>query len=155
MSQRFYLDTSVYGGYYDEEFQQFTRILFSEIKSERVTILFSDVIGGELERAPKRIQDFVKSIESKTTEFLEVDDEAVRLAQLYIEEGVVGQTSFDDCLHIALATIHNADVLISWNFKHIVNIYRIRGYNSINLKLGYKTLEIRSPKEMVRHGNRD
>ncbi len=155
MSQRFYLDTSVYGGYYDEEFRTFTRILFSEIKREKATILFSDVIGGELERAPSRIREFVQSLESKSTEFLEVDDEAIGLAQSYIKEGVVGQTSFDDCLHIALATIHNADVLISWNFKHIVNIYRIRGYNSINLKLGYKTLEIRSPKEMIRYGNQD
>lgn len=62
---------------------------------------------------------------------------------------VVGQTSFDDCVHIALATIHKADILVSWNFKHIVNVYRIRGYNSVNLKLGYSTIEIRSPKDII------
>lgn len=65
----------------------------------------------------------------------------------YINEKVVGQTSFADCLHIAIATINRADFLISWNFKHIVNIQRIRGYNSINIKKGYKQLEIRSPRE--------
>ena len=64
-------------------------------------------------------------------------------------ENVVGKTSFADCLHIALATIHRVDLLVSWNFKHIVNITRIRGYNSVNLKKGYQTLEIRSPKEII------
>jgi hypothetical protein len=66
---------------------------------------------------------------------------------------VVGETSFDDCVHIALATIHKADILVSWNFKHIVNIYRIRGYNSINIRQGYATLEIRSPKDVIEYGN--
>lgn len=63
--------------------------------------------------------------------------------------------SFDDCLHIALATIHKVDILVSWNFKHIVNVYRIRGYNSVNLSLGYSTLEIRSPKDVISYENED
>lgn len=71
------------------------------------------------------------------------------MATQYIAEGVVGQTSLADCLHIALATINRADYLISWNFKHIVNVQRIRGYNSINIKNGYKELEIRSPRDFV------
>ena len=71
----------------------------------------------------------------------------------YIEEKVVGQTSFADCLHIALATINRADYLISWNFKHIVNVQRIRGYNSINIRRGYKELEIRSPRDFVVYDN--
>jgi tryptophan 2,3-dioxygenase len=77
------------------------------------------------------------------TEFLEANDEAVELATQYLSEKVVGPTSFADCLHIALATIDHADYLISWNFKHIVNVQRIRGYNAINIKNGYKELEIR------------
>jgi len=72
------------------------------------------------------------------------------LAKSYIEEKVVGKTSFADCVHIALATIYKVDYLISWNFKHIVNMERIRGYNSINLKLGYSILEIRSPREFLK-----
>ena len=73
----------------------------------------------------------------------------MELATQYIVEKVVGQTSFADCLHIALATINRADYLISWNFKHIVNVLRIRGYNSINIKNGYKELEIRSPRDFM------
>jgi hypothetical protein len=76
-----------------------------------------------------------------------VNEEAVDLANAYIAENVVGKTSYADCLHIALATIHHADFLVSWNFKHIVNMQRIRGYNFVNTKNGYKHLEIRSPRE--------
>ena len=86
-------------------------------------------------------------------EFVEVVDETVELASTYINEKVVGKTSFDDCLHIALATIHKADYLISWNFKHIVNVERIRGYNSVNIKLGYSTIDIRSPREFMKYEN--
>jgi len=85
----------------------------------------------------------------ENTEFMETNDEAVELATQYIAEKVVGQTSFADCLHIAIATINRADYLISWNFKHIVNVQRIRGYNAINIKSGYKELEIRSPRDFM------
>lgn len=83
--------------------------------------------------------------------FLNITDEAINLANMYIKEKVVGQTSFADCLHIALATINYADLLISWNFKHIVNIFRIRSYNSVNIKNGYRQLEIRSPRELINY----
>ena len=75
------------------------------------------------------------------------------MATKYIAEKVVGQTSYADCLHIAIATINRADFLVSWNFKHIVNVQRISGYNSINIKNGYKQLEIRSPREFEKYEN--
>ena len=93
----------------------------------------------------------MKSIKVDNTEFIETTAKAIDLATEYITEKVVGQTSFADCLHIALATINRADFLISWNFKHIVNIQRIRGYNAINIKSGYKQLEIRSPREFRKY----
>ena len=73
------------------------------------------------------------------------------LATKYIAENVVGKTSFDDCVHIAAATICKVDILVSWNFKHIVNVFRIRGYNSINIRCNYQALEIRSPKEILEY----
>ncbi len=94
-------------------------------------------------------KELVRNLKIENTEFIEANDEAVELATQYIIERVVGQTSFADCLHIALATINRADYLISWNFKHIVNVQRIRGYNSINIKNGYKELEIRSPRDFM------
>lgn len=97
------------------------------------------------------MRELVKHLKIQNTEFLEVTDEAVDLATEYIAEKVVGQTSYADCLHIAIATINRADFLISWNFKHIVNVERIRGYNAINIKNGYKQLEIRSPRDFVKY----
>ena len=102
---------------------------------------------NELESAPESVKELVKSLRADLTEFIETTDEAIDLATEYITEKVFGQTSYADCLHIALATINRVDFLVSWNFKHIVNIERIRGYNSINIKNGFKQLEIRSPRE--------
>ena len=86
-------------------------------------------------------------------EKVEINDDVLALATKYVEEKVVGETSFDDCIHIATATVYRADILVSWNFRHIVNVYRIRGYNSINLRMNYPYLEIRSPKEIVDYEN--
>ncbi|MCG8384478.1 MAG: hypothetical protein MJA30_02975 [Cytophagales bacterium] len=97
-----------------------------------VTGLFNDILGGK-------------------TLYANVTTEVEELAETYINEKVVGQTSYADCTHIALATINKADILASWNFRHIVNIDRIRGYNSVNMKLGYPILEIRTPKEINRY----
>ena len=125
--------------------------LFDRIYSGEYVVLYSTVTQEELENAPEKIKDLVKKIKVEQTEFIETTDEAIDLASEYILEKVVGKTSFADCLHIALATINRADFLISWNFKHIVNIERIRGYNSINIKNGYKQLEIRSPREFSKY----
>jgi len=149
MKQRLYIDTSVFGGYFDEEFSDFTIPLFDRFRKAEFTLLFSTVTEDELIPAPQNVKELVKNIKIINTEFLDTTDEAVDLATQYISEKVVGQTSFADCLHIAIATINRADYLISWNFKHIVNVDRIRGYNSINIKNGYKQLEIRSPRDFM------
>lgn len=146
---RLYVDTSVFGGYFDEEFSEFSIPLFEKLIAGEFNLLFSTVTLDELENAPERVRALVKKLKVSNTEFLETISEAVDLAMEYICEGVVGESSFADCLHIALATIYGADYLISWNFKHIVNVQRIRGYNAINLKNGYKLLEIRSPKDFL------
>ena len=151
MKQRIYIDTSVFGGYFDEEFSEHTIPLFDRLKNNEFTLLFSSVTQDELENAPDKVKELVKSIKTDSTEFLDTTDEAVDLATEYITEKVVGQTSYADCLHIALATINRADFLVSWNFKHIVNMQRIRGYNSINIKNGYRQIEIRSPREFEKY----
>lgn len=109
MKQRLYLDTSVFGGYFDIEFAQFTVPLFEKLNQRRFTLLFSTVTESELEHAPESIKKFVLSIKTDQTEFLQLNDEAVNLATEYITEKVVGPTSYADCLHIALATICKAD----------------------------------------------
>ena len=151
MQQRIYIDTSVFGGYYDVEFAEFTIPLFDRIQKGEFKLLFSTVTQDELENAPLSVRELVRHLKIEQTEFLETTEDIIDLATEYITEKVVGKISYADCLHIALATINRADFLISWNFKHIVNVERIRGYNSINVKNGYKQLEIRSPRELIKY----
>ena len=147
-----YIDTSVIGGFFDIEFQEETKSLFNEINSEKYEVIFSAVTSDELLNAPLPVRELIKTIPQNCIKQVELSEEAVKLADAYIEEKVVGKTSREDCFHIALATIHKADILVSWNFKHIVNVFRIRGYNSVNLKYGYPQIDIRSPKEIITNG---
>lgn len=153
MTQRFYFDTSVFGGMYDTEFEKETILLFEKVSLGQITCVYSNLTESELAKAPEHVKDFFQNLKDEHTEVVSVTPEGLQLAQTYISENVVGQTSLDDCIHIATATINKVDVLVSWNFKHIVNVYRIRGYNSVNLRLGYSTLDIRSPKEIVGNEN--
>jgi predicted nucleic acid-binding protein len=147
--QRFYFDTSVFGGVFDKEFEEATLQLFERVKVGQVICLFSDLTETELLNAPENVKQNFKSLAKENIERVVVTDEVLTLAAKYVTEKVVGQTSFDDCIHIATATIYKADILVSWNFKHIVNLYRIRGYNSVNIRSNYQSLEIRSPKEIL------
>lgn len=151
MKQRLYLDTSVFGGYFDEEFSLHTIPLFERIENYEFVGLYSEITIEELEYAPEKVRNLQSKFDSINSEFLVLSEEMIDLARTYISENVVGKTSFADCLHIAIATVNHADFLVSWNFKHIVNIQRIRGYNSVNVKLGYKQLEIRSPREFIKY----
>ncbi|TDG37350.1 PIN domain-containing protein [Pedobacter changchengzhani] len=149
MIQRFYFDTSVFGGVFDIEFEEETLLLFERVKLGQIKCVYSNLTEAELENAPERIRNYFNELKPEQLEKVFVTEEAFKLAQTYIDEKVIGETSFDDCLHIATATLNKVDILVSWNFKHIVNVYRIRGYNSINLRLGYLNLNIHSPKEIV------
>jgi predicted nucleic acid-binding protein len=145
---KIYIDTSVIGGYFDPEFKNESKALFKKFQDKEFNLVISDLTQSELTRAPKNVKDLINNLNLRP-EIVSISPEAITLAQGYINENVVGQTSMDDCLHIALATINKIDILVSWNFKHIVNIRRIRGYNAINILNGYPTLEIRSPKDII------
>ena len=153
MIQRFYFDTSVFGGLYDTEFEKETTILFEKVALGQIICVYSNLTESELSKAPQPVKDFFRNLKDSQKEVISVTPEALQLAQTYINENVVGQTSLDDCIHIATATLSKVDILVSWNFKHIVNVYRIRGYNSVNLRLGYSTIDIRSPNEITGNEN--
>ena len=144
-----YLDTSVFGGYFESEFEEWTVPLFGQLEQGKHRLLFSDIIDRELIDAPPRVRALAAKTVARRTTMLIADQASIDLANLYLREKVVGKSSFADCMHIALATLHGADVLVSWNFKHIVNVERILGYNAINARLGHRTLDIRSPREIV------
>ena len=148
MKQRVYIDTSVVGGYFDEEFLEDTFIFIELVRNGEITIIVSDILEAELLRAPDFVKVLLQNIDKKNIEIVRLSPDSIELADKYIEAKVVGKTSRADCQHIAIATICNADVLVSWNFKHIVNLDRIRGYNGINYQFGHKLIEIRTPKEI-------
>ena len=147
---RVYIDTSVIGGYFDDEFSNDTKLLFNEILKGDYHIVISDLTEKELNKAPENVKFLLIDL-NIDYELVLVTQECIDLALEYIKEKVVRETSLDDCIHIATAIINRIDILLSWNFKHIVNIQRIRGYNSINIKNGYPTLEIRSPKDLINY----
>ncbi len=153
MSQRIYIDTSVVGGFFDEEYKIPTQLLFKRLEKNEIKFVISDLLELELIQAPKQVSELLLKYPGDRFERIELTEETMALANRYITEGVVGRTSLEDCRHIALATINKVDALASWNFKHIVNLDRIKGYNSVNLKLGYATIEIRTPQELVSYGD--
>ena len=153
MKQRIYIDTSVVGGYFDKEFKEATKALFDRLENNEIIFVVSDLLDLELINAPEKVRNLLQKYPTDKFERVELNEQSVKLADEYIKDKVVGKTSLEDCRHIALATIHKVDVLASWNFKHIVNLDRIKGYNSTNLKLGYQMVEIRSPKDLINYGN--
>lgn len=145
---RIYLDTSVFGGYFDKEFQIFSKKLFARIQKGEFIIIISDVVNAELSRAPTEVKDLAKSV-LPYTELAEITAAAIDLQHAYIEAGVVTKKSLNDALHVAIATTSAVDAIVSWNFKHIVKLDRIKGYNDINILNGYQKLTIISPTEVA------
>lgn len=123
------------------------------VRQGQIICVYSDLTLAELQNAPAKVRNHFLDLPASFMEKIEITEEAMKLADQYLLEKVVGPTSLDDCRHIAMATLSKVDYLISWNFKHIVNVFRIRGYNAINLKEGFIQLDIRSPKEIVNYGN--
>ena len=148
MKQRIYVDTSVIGGCLDPEFDVPSLRLVERFKLGEAAIVLSELTLLELVDAPQKVRDVLNEIPEAHREYLDLTAEAKELADRYLTEGVIGPGKRIDAQHIAIATISRVDVLVSWNFRHIVNLARIRGYNSVNLRQGYHVIEIRSPLEV-------
>jgi hypothetical protein len=150
MKQRVYIDTSVIGGCFDTEFEKWSNDLFDDFKTGKRIAVISDITIDELSDAPQKVQDNFNSIPDRFLEIIISDDESKNLANLYLIEGAVSKKYYEDALHIAIATINQVNVLASWNFKHIVNLEKIRLYNAVNMKNGFSILEIRTPREIIK-----
>jgi predicted nucleic acid-binding protein len=150
-----YIDTSVVGGYFDDEFEADTKLFFQRIFNKDFLVYFSEISEAELSLAPQFVRDLKEKIPIDCYRLLELNEESKKLAETYIEEKILGKACLDDAYHIAIATVNRLDVLVSWNFKHIVNYDKIKLFNSINLKFGYPMIDIRSPKEFINYENKD
>ena len=149
MKQRIYIDTSVIGGCEDEEFSKWSIQLFKDFRQGLRIAVVSDLTRRELEGAPESVKRILSSLPDTNVENVFLTEEAELVAQNYIDDGVVTAKHIADAQHIAIASVERVDVLVSWNFQHIVNLDRIHAFNSVNLKLGYLILEIRSPREVI------
>ncbi|WP_145670807.1 PIN domain-containing protein [Chitinophaga polysaccharea] len=110
----------------------------------------SDIVMMELDPAKDEVKAKLTEIPNRYKIEIKGHPKAIKLAETYIAEGALSNKCYNDALHIALATLHGADILASWNFKHIVNLDRIKLYNSINLRMGYRIIEIRTPREILK-----
>ena len=146
---RVYIDTSVIGGCIDEEFAEASNALLQQARRGEILLLASSLLVDELVDAPPQVQQVLLDLPESSIARVELDEEADRLARAYVEAGVLGEASLDDARHVAIACVHDADVIVSWNFQHIVQYRRIRGFNAVNLREGYKSIDIRSPREVV------
>ena len=151
MKPRIYIDTSVIGGYYDNEFSLHTIKFFDRIIKKDFDVFFSEVNETELSLAPEKIRELKNYIPKDCYFYLKLDDESKFLAESYINENALGKASTNDAYHIAISSVNRLDCLVSWNFKHIVNFNKIKLFNSINLKFGYPTIDIRTPLEFLKY----
>ena len=144
---RVYIENSVIGGYFDDEFAEATKKLFDKFRNGEYLAIISNHTYGELDNgAPENVKS---NLETISYEKIDVTETMLDLTQKYMDEKIVSESYKSDALHIAIATVTGVDVLVSWNFKHIVNLNRIKLFNSVNLKEGYRLLEIRTPLEVI------
>jgi hypothetical protein len=146
---RVYADTSVFGGCFDPEFEAASTAFFREVAAGRFKLLVGEMTGRELGGAPENVRKVLREIAPEKLEAVAPCEEIARLRDAYIAAGVLGAGSLADAEHVAAASVAEADILVSWNFKHIVHFDKIAGFQAVNLVHGYKPLRIYSPREVV------
>ena len=148
---RIYLDTSVIGGCHDIEFAPWSNGLMKDFRLKNYHPVLSQLTFYEISKAPKKVHDTLKVLLVLEPEILEIKEEALLLAEEYINRKILTPKFRDDALHIALASLANVDVLVSWNFRHIVHYDKIRLFNAVNIENGLKTIDIYSPREVTNY----
>jgi hypothetical protein len=146
---RVYADTSVFGGCFDAEFEEASRRFFDEVRQGRIQLVLSDTTLLELTGAPDKVKHILADLPPASLEQTPPSDEIEQLRDAYLAYGVVGASAKRDAEHIAAATIADVDMIVSWNFKHIVHYEKISGYNGVNLLQGYSEVRIFSPLEVI------
>jgi predicted nucleic acid-binding protein len=156
---KLYLDTSVPSFLFADdspEKREATIQFWDILKMGLYDIVISDILLTEISRSEvpssQQLEDRLAEIILK---IVSVNEDIYSLAQKYIDEGIIPQKYQDDALHVALATYNEVDALISWNFKHMVNLKTIRGVNGINRMLGFKELEILTPQSWIQEDNNE
>ena len=143
-----YLDTSVIGGYHDTEWMIETRQLWQQAEAGQWRFVTSIVAEREVQDAPENVRTLFAATFNETN-ILDTSAEIEELAGAYLAAAVVPPKYADDALHLAMATVHGVRLVVSWNFKHLVNVRREDGFNAVNLLRGWPLVRIVSPKELI------
>ena len=120
-----------------------------DIKEGKCILLLTEVVIAELQEAPEQVRDILAELPPASVELINLNDEIIALRDAYIAAGIIKKRWLDDATHVAAATVAHADAIVSWNFKHIVRLDKMKQYNQVNLLNGYGILTIISPKELM------
>ncbi len=145
---RLYVDTSVFGGCFDAQFADESKRFFDLVRTGRVLVLVSDVVIRELGDAPETVRELFESLPAGGMTPVRLTPEVIELRNAYVAAGIVSRRFINDATHVAAATAVRADAIVSWNFRHIVRLDKIRAYNQVNLQMGFGLLSIVSPQEV-------
>ena len=146
---KIFLDTSVYSALFDERGlsrQKQTQDFWKDI--EEYELYYSDINIEEIDAViNEKLKEKLKALLMKGQK-IEISKEVNNLTIKYIKESLIPEKYENDALLVALTSFHSLDILVSWNFKHLVKRKTRIGVNLINLKEGYKSIEILAPPEL-------
>jgi predicted nucleic acid-binding protein len=143
-----YADTSVFGGAFDAAFAAASQEFFNQVRNGRFRLVTSIVVREEIAMAPQPVRNLFTEMLARA-ESIDLSEAALRLRQAYLAAGIVGPASATDALHVALASVTGCNLIVSWNFRHIVHFQKIPLYNAVNTLHGYGHLAIHSPQEVI------
>lgn len=147
---RVYVDTSVFGGFFDPEFHDQTQRFFQQVRDGRFRLVVSPRVSAEILPAPPQVKEFYELLLPMAEMLVDAPDVEI-LADSYRDRGAVGKSSLTDALHVAFATLNRCDGLVSWNFKHIVQPDKAIRFNLINAEKGLCQLFIATPEKVLNH----
>jgi len=156
---KIYLDTSVIS-YLDQqdapERMRETQEIWELFKKGQYKIYISDIVVYEISQCSmKKKEILLNYLDQIDYTIIETNESTVELAEKFIDFGFLKRKSYDDCRHIAAAILAECDFIISWNFKHIVNVKTIRGIKAITTYEGYKDLMIYPPSALLEEEDED
>jgi len=149
-----YADTSVFGGVFDDEFREPSKAFIDAVTADRFTLVTSELVRQEIASAPQTVRQLFDNM-LPIAQIATVTAETIQLQQAYLNATIVSERFATDALHVALATVSGASVIVSWNFRHIVNFQKIPKYNAVNKLHGHSDIAIYSPLEMIGYEDED
>ena len=149
-----YADTSVFGGVFDDEFRNPSKAFIEAVRAGRFVLVTSELVRQEIAAGPQAVRRLFEDM-LLVADIATVTAEALQLQQAYLHAGIVSERFATDALHVALATVSGASMIVSWNFRHIVNFQKIPKYNAVNKLHGYGDIAIYSPLEVIEHEDED